>query len=180
MSEMILRHFSFLPVLSVNDVEQVNPENPIIHHTKPNGLWVSDEAAEQSWSSWCEAEQYERAPLEHNVVLADNARICYINSVAELDDFADAYGQKPTHHLFRNEPSIRWADVADDFDGIIITPYQWERRLHRGSSWYYGWDCASGCIWRGRAVASIEPTVPLQVVAAILDAALAKAQPQKE
>lgn len=35
--------------------------------------------------------------------------------------------------------------VAELFE---IAPYQWERRLAREFMWYYGWDLASGVIWR--------------------------------
>jgi hypothetical protein len=170
---MKLRHFSLLPVLKVRDQKQENPVELILHHTKPRGLWVSDEAAEQSWSSWCESESYGIAPLEHNVVLAQNANLLYINSLKALDDFSEQYGKKPDRQHFRDEPAIMWADVARDFDGILITPYQWERRLCLGSSWYYGWDCASGCIWRKRAVAHIEPILSPREAADVIEQSMA-------
>lgn len=28
-----------------------------------------------------------------------------------------------------------------------ITPYCWPARMDPDLIWYYGWDCASGCIW---------------------------------
>ena len=50
---------------------------------------------------------------------------------------------------------IDWPKVAERYDGIIIAPYQWSRRLD-GPMWYYGWDCASGCVWRARAVLELK------------------------
>jgi hypothetical protein len=49
---------------------------------------------------------------------------------------------------------IDWPRVAERFDGVIIAPYQWKHRLEL--MWYYGWDCASGCIWNARAVSCFE------------------------
>ena len=31
------------------------------------------------------------------------------------------------------------------------------RRLDMETRWYYGWDCASGCVWDASAVQSVEP-----------------------
>jgi hypothetical protein len=50
---------------------------------------------------------------------------------------------------------IDWSKVAKDFDGIVITPYLWERRLDHHVNWYYGWDCASGCIWNTSVIETI-------------------------
>lgn len=49
---------------------------------------------------------------------------------------------------------INWPMVADRYQGIVIAPYLWSRRMD-GGLWYYGWDCASGCIWDAAAVASV-------------------------
>lgn len=38
-----------------------------------------------------------------------------------------------------------WENIAKEYDGIIIAPYQQSWRLI--FSWYHGLDCASGCIW---------------------------------
>lgn len=47
---------------------------------------------------------------------------------------------------------IDWKAVAKEYDGIEIDPYQYERRFSEGFLWYYGWDCASGCVWRPRGL----------------------------
>jgi hypothetical protein len=61
---------------------------------------------------------------------------------------------------------IEWRKVAERFDGIIIAPYIWQRRLDLESSWYYSWDCASGCIWNASAVREIVPMYESLVEAA--------------
>ena len=50
---------------------------------------------------------------------------------------------------------IDWNRVAKKYQGIIITPYIWERRLTTTCTWYYGWDVASGCIWDNKAIKEI-------------------------
>ncbi len=48
---------------------------------------------------------------------------------------------------FKITYQLEWDKVKDKYQGIIIAPYQWECRLALETCWYYGWDCASGCIW---------------------------------
>lgn len=42
---------------------------------------------------------------------------------------------------------LDWLKVKQKYQGIIIAPYQWKCRMAQETKWYYGWDCASGCIW---------------------------------
>jgi hypothetical protein len=64
--------------------------------------------------------------------------------------------------FIRDEPSgnylyyIDWSKVAAKHQGIIIAPYCYARRLTYHTAWYYGWDCASGCIWDLKAIQSVE------------------------
>ena len=44
---------------------------------------------------------------------------------------------------------IDWRKVAKKYDGIEINPMIYELRM-MALSWYYGWDVASGCIWKPR------------------------------
>ena len=41
--------------------------------------------------------------------------------------------------------AIDWEAALADWDGELIAPYMWSRRLEY--MWYYGWDCASGGTW---------------------------------
>jgi hypothetical protein len=40
-----------------------------------------------------------------------------------------------------------WSVISKEYDGIIISPYQWNLQFHTCFFWYHGWDCASGCVW---------------------------------
>ena len=50
--------------------------------------------------------------------------------------------------------NMNYAKVAENYGGIEVTPYIWEKRLD--SMWYYGWDCASGCVWHRDAIKEIQ------------------------
>lgn len=51
---------------------------------------------------------------------------------------------------------IDWKKVTEEYQGIIISPYIWQRRLAPHTMWYYGWDVASGCIWDTDAIEEVK------------------------
>jgi hypothetical protein len=121
---------------------------------KPTGFWVSVEGNGDGWADWCRDEQFgvERLAHEHEVTLAPDARILRITTPEGIDALTKQYG---TGRYGGHE--IDWPRVAQEYQGILISPYQWSRRLAEGCSWYYSWDCASGCIWDLNAIAAIRP-----------------------
>ena len=119
---------------------------------KPVGLWIS---VEDAWKEWCENENYciEKLKFKHQVILKQGANILYLNTAKEIADLSKRYpylrdqwndgiGRK-----ICSSYEIDWLKVKSEYQGIIISPYQWDCRLLQVSCWYYGWDCASGCIW---------------------------------
>ncbi len=146
---MDLIHYSNALLGEVESVEQ--QADPTC---KPSGLWVSDDDCEDNWRAWCEAEDYHVGHLRwrHRVNLRPDAKIVRLSSANEIDAFTKKYHRPPW--IGASSYFIDWDAVADDFAGIIITPYVWARRLE-GAAWYYGWDCASGCIWDASAIASM-------------------------
>lgn len=120
-------------------------------HWKPTGLWVSVEG-EDDWPSWCNSVGFglDRLQCASEVALELEANVLFIKSVAELDAFNRRYsaGDRLSPH------DLNWPEVREKYDGVIIAPYQWERRLDY--MWYYGWDCASGVIWNLSAIRSVE------------------------
>lgn len=142
-----LIHYSKEPLAKVHDVDA---QGSIRGIGKPHGLWVSVEG-EYDWPAWCNAEKFglERLAIQTEVVLAEDADILLISNVGELDEFHRLYGGGTSY-------DVNWRAVEKLFDGIIIAPYLWERRLSE-IRWYYAWDCASGCIWKARAVAELKP-----------------------
>lgn len=128
-------------------------------YEKPRGLWVSVEG-DDDWASWCRSEGFRNidAQVITRVTLSPDANVLLLANADEIDAFSRAYGfeyRLPGSHIVNNP--IDWQRVAGDYDGLIIAPYIWDRRIHTGSRWYYGWDCASGCIWNKRAIGSLIP-----------------------
>lgn len=149
-----LLHFSVKPLTAVRDTTQDETPGP-----KPSGLWVSVGTA---WPEWCLAEEFgvDRLVSVNRIVLAPNANILRLASPRDLDDFTGAYSTDARDSVSRY--SIAWDRVAARYDGILIAPYVWERRM--ALLWYYGWDCASGCLWNARAVSSIETVDPAAIL----------------
>lgn len=130
-------------------------------YDKPQGFWITDDS-EDCWKSFCKDENFRLDALTHkHEVVLDESEILIIRSVPELDAFSQFYSsdywwgpdEEPTKWCDR---VLDWSAVAKDYDGIIITPYQWSRRMEHRTRWYYTWDCASGCIWRVRAIKEIK------------------------
>lgn len=140
-----LSHYSRDPIKQILPINYGQPHE-LSPYEKPYGFWVSVDGADD-WPSWCMAEQYQTEHLAHKytVHLSDAASIAMLSSPSCFDRFEGAYGRDPHNCGMRDRLCIDWRAVADDYDGIIIAPYQWSERMSR--SWYYGWDCASGCLW---------------------------------
>lgn len=115
---------------------------------KPGGLWVSVEG-EDDWRNWCESEGWALGNLKHatEIILHPGANVLHIASLSALDAFDREYARPGE---YRRE--IDWKAVMALHDGLIIAPYQYERRFEIG--WYYGWDCASGIVWNMSAIES--------------------------
>lgn len=138
-------------------------------HLKPNGLWFD---ANGAWRRWCESVQFRLESLRyrHTVVLVDASRILFLKSASDIDAFTEEYGlsfsgsiqllQDPDDadaftrnygtNLFSEiqkqfSNCIRWEEVAARHSGIVIAPFLRSRSLT--CSWYYGWNCAGGCVW---------------------------------
>jgi hypothetical protein len=143
-------HFSRLgPLGEMRDVEQ-RPGA-----MKPDGLWLSDEADDESWSRWCadQMPSWIDGAYAYRVTLSASANILTLDRTASVRAFAAEYGE-PLARFHGAITSIYWGRVAESWDGIAITPYSYASQGEL--SWYYGWDCASACVWRASAIADIE------------------------
>src|SRR6202030_613066 len=97
---------------------------------KPRGLWISvQNKGSFGWKEWCLGEGFRLEELvkPHLVTLKSNANILLISSVEEFDKFHEQFKEvlKPGLSIH----NIKWAEVAKQWDGLIIAPYLWERRL---------------------------------------------------
>lgn len=154
---------------------------PQTGHPKPNGLWFD---VDGSWKQWCEAVRFrpEHLKYRHTVTLQDTSRVLFLRSIEDIDGFTSRYGQDVSGHiqpiqgsedlaafacqygtdLFRDiigqfSNYIMWGDVAGKYSGIIIDPYFPVRS--DAYLWYYGWNCAGGCIWDTSVIGLSKPYV---------------------
>jgi len=141
---------------------------PQVTDHKPKGIWYG---IADSWIDWCLGESFGGIHNYIYEVVVDESRILTIDNIFDFEKFEDEHHDIPEwkkqlremegfpefdlsfprmYGRTRYFDSMNYGKVAESFGGIEITPYQWEKRLE--SMWYYGWDCASGCIWNPDAV----------------------------
>ncbi len=123
---------------------------------KPRGLWFSvDQADSYGWKQWCESEGYCLDSLDYQAAIAlhEQANILRIETGDALCELADRFGRPDKDDMDYDQ--MDWVRIAAAYQGIIIAPYQWGCRL--SPSWYWMWDCASGCVWNPKAIAEVRP-----------------------
>jgi hypothetical protein len=145
----LLVHYSARPVKLERNWSYLPQEEH-----KPRGFWVSVEGEDSyGWAEWCAEENFRCTSLavRHLVTLHEKNNVLWIDSNGGLDSFHVQYGNSCSR-----AEGIDWARVAKRWQGVIIAPYLYERRF--SYLWYYGWDCASGCIWDLEAIESVVVT----------------------
>ena len=128
-------------------------------HSKPKGFWISVEGNDDGWREWCEGEEFNLEGLAHrtDIELAPNANILWLRDAWKIDEVTARYEGLP-YPTITTYRQIDWRPIAEQYQGIIIAPYHWSRRLCDRSRWYYSWDCASGCIWDAAAIVVARPS----------------------
>lgn len=149
-SSLRLSHFSKTPLKLEN---LTYPSNKIYdlrgtYFDKPQGLWLSDES-DYGWKSWCKENQFNLKNLKYQIEFDVSLEgILLLKTEKDMLSFTKEFSEgNPTLFALPNfkMQGIDWDKVKQKYHGIIITPYQ--GNVHFTLSWYYGWDCASGCIW---------------------------------
>lgn len=133
---------------------------------KPHGFWVSVEG-EDDWRAWREGDSWGIPPIEYvyEIVLASSAKILAVTTEQELRGLHRRFRRNcgdevmPFYRHYEKYPS--WPRIQERFDGIVIAPYQWRCLLDEATDWYYGWDCASGCIWNLHAIDDVRHVATL-------------------
>jgi hypothetical protein len=127
---------------------------------KPEGLWVTPEkGGNPNWKECCEengfSSENDYLKYMHEVVI-NKHKVLHLTCMKNLLQFDKEYAASIdglSDHFTKRYSTINWRKVAKDYSGILIYPYIWEARL--AISWYYLWDCASGCIWKADAIEEI-------------------------
>ena len=136
---------------------------------KPNGLWFD---VNEEWKRWCESAKFrpETFRYRHTVTILDPSQILFLRGAKDIDAFTREYAHDLSDRItllqgaedggafarrygmdlfgdIRRQFSnyILWGEVAEKYGGIVISPYS--RSRSRDYLWYYGWNCASGCVW---------------------------------
>jgi hypothetical protein len=114
---------------------------------KPLGLWYG---IGTSWIDWVKEEMPQWDYNNVFEILIDESKILKITDFNELMEFTNEY--LDNNEILSNY-YINWNEVSKKYSGIEISPYIWEGRMK--FLWYYGWDVASGCIWKKDAIIGI-------------------------
>ena len=101
----------------------------------------------------------------------DNSKMLVIKNSRQLLKFYQQYHVKDDTHLqslmesyidndieykprvWKYPYLINWSRVEEDYQGIVICPYQDKNRMEH--LWYYSWDHASGCIWNPELISNV-------------------------
>lgn len=117
---------------------------------KPLGLWYS---CGIEWIEWVAMNMPDWIePYVYGIRLNPSGLVA-LQTPEALDRFTSVYG-------VRGGRDVDWQRVANDYAGIEICPYQWERRRAPHAQWYSAWDVASGCVWDMRAVEDLVDLTP--------------------
>lgn len=162
---MIFEHYASEP-REIDAREYIQAEDT--PYDKPNGFWISVKG-QDDWPSWCISEQFaeERLKYRHRVTLQEGHNIKILNNEKDIDLFEESYSTEfGSSSISRHQMMvIRWPLVASLYDGILIPRYLWSMRFR---NWYYGWDCASGCVWNTDVI-RIESVEESGIVFPVLD-----------
>lgn len=114
---------------------------------KPFGLWYG---IGTSWIDWVKDEMPDWDYDNVFEIVIDESKILKISKFNELIEFTNEYIDN--NEMLSNY-FINWNKLSKKYSGIEISPYIWEGRMK--FIWYYGWDVASGCIWKKDAIIGI-------------------------
>ena len=161
-----LSHYSYQPIGHIYSVQQI-PSVPTFALGKPKGFWVSVDK-EYGWPEWCADNKFRdiKKQYHYRIILAPDSNILHISTANDMKEFQKQYQLGDLSANRFAFTGISWKDVSLDYQGIIISPFMPSVQYDNTVKWYYGWDCASGCIWDSSAVAWTELLYEPQKVSA--------------
>lgn len=118
---------------------------------KPNGVWLSVDG-KYDWPHWCASEGFrtELLAYRHVFEITDPSRVALLDHPAHISEMTEQWRADPPGYpqILRGDSwNLDWPTITQQCGGMIIAPYHWSQRLRDNTRWYYGWDCASGCVW---------------------------------
>lgn len=159
---MILTHFGGEDAVDLTRTYVQDHHGLGTTHGKPRGLWLSDES-DYGWAEWCRDENFVDTDQQvaTSFTLSRSAHVLHLSTFEMVRDLPKQYpiefGRYAGDPL--SEGGVDWLRIVAEYDGILITPYQWSARLRHECGYYYGWDVASGCFWNLRALTPVAKTL---------------------
>ena len=120
---------------------------PQVEGRKPKGLWYS---CGSEWIDWLETEMPQWTGKHFFSLEIHEDKMLMINTDEKFELFQKEYGVAGEFDR-RSIEGIDWSRVGAEYSGIEICP-----RMGDTSGWYYGWDVASGCVWKRDAVKDVK------------------------
>ena len=138
---MQLIHYSKNIIESLDD--RPYPQEHMRCHAKPNGFWfsVEEEGLKDGWKEWCKAEDFrvEHLRYSYQLILKHSAKILHLKTPEEIFEFTKKYAASSrSYDEEYDNNELKWDEIRKEYQGIIISPYQWDCRLSLESQWYYG------------------------------------------
>lgn len=124
-------------------------------YDKPKGLWVSVDD-DDDWPQWNELNGFldRSTQYQYQVTLKKDHDVLILNSYEDIEAFSDMFDMfhegYPWSWQDRRYRGLNWKEIGRLWQGIVIAPFSYKAR--RLISWYWGWDCESGCIWNMAAI----------------------------
>lgn len=151
MAGLILSHFSAYPISGIDLDHRYNQSTAM--NRKPDGLWLSDESEGQfGWKDYCESISgswtLARISNRMEVRVTDMSKVLHLMSYSDVVSFNREYVQP--------DQNINWTRVANEYDGILITPYERGTMWDDDLRWYEYWSVASGCFWNLNILERVE------------------------
>lgn len=126
-------------------IKKLNPfppqDNKVYTARKPIGLWY---ATNNEWKEFCNELGETNNSFTYKVIIPDDFKLLVIDTLDKLLEFNEKFGFDERGF---GMIMIDWEKVSKEYDGIEISPYQYNKVNGLNFSWYYGWDVASGCLW---------------------------------
>ena len=135
-----LAHFSEKPIAFRADY--LYREFRPVQDFKPIGFWLSDET-DYGWKKWNEQSEHAACSIQTDFD-CDTTKWIVLKTPDAINKFYKEF-RFPICSI--GPMQIDWPEVKKQFGGILISPYQWGLRFDHEMMWYYGWDCASACVW---------------------------------
>jgi len=158
--EVALSHYTAEPLMFEPDRRYGNLEYPAPKMMKPIGFWLSADG-EDDWPEWCTDNGWRIRGLEWRTPfrVREGARVKFMQTYEELIEFTQTFCFPPDPKSQWKMTYIDWHEVIfAGWQGVLVAPYCWRARMDDKTSWYYGWDCASGVFWDLEAIEQIGPS----------------------